>query len=50
MLEMPQGLSVAALEAIKALELRTLAVDGGRLKLEWGTLARRDVEQTNDLL
>ena len=39
-----------ALEAIKGLEGRTLAVDGGRLKLEWGTLARRDIEQTNDLL
>ena len=50
MLELSKGLSVGAMEAIKALEHRTLAVDGGRLKLEWGTLAHRKIEQTNDLL
>ena len=49
-LELSRGLSVVAMEAIEALEHRTVAVDGGRLKLEWGTLARRELEQANDLL
>jgi ribosomal protein S18 acetylase RimI-like enzyme len=49
-LELPQGLSATALGAIAALESRTIAIDGGRLKLEWGTLSRRSVEETNDLL
>jgi hypothetical protein len=48
MLELPQGLSDVAMDAIAALEHRTLAVDGGRLKLEWGTLARRPTDQTNE--
>lgn len=47
MLELARGLSPHALREVAKLEQRTLAVDGGRLKLEWGVLnarAGRDVE------
>jgi ribosomal protein S18 acetylase RimI-like enzyme len=49
-LERSRGLSEPALAAIAALEARTVAADGGRLKLEWGVLRRRDPESVNDLL
>jgi ribosomal protein S18 acetylase RimI-like enzyme len=50
MIEVPHGLSTTVLDAISALERRTVAHDGGRLKLEWGTLTNRSAEQQNDLL
>ncbi len=50
MIEVPHGLPTIALDAIAELELRTVAHDGGRLKLEWPTLARRPVEEQNDVL
>jgi ribosomal protein S18 acetylase RimI-like enzyme len=49
-LELSSGLSPQALDAIASLERRTIAVDGGRLKLEWGTLRSRSDVQVNDLL
>jgi GNAT superfamily N-acetyltransferase len=49
-LELSQGLSAPTLDAIAALERRTVAADGGRLKLEWGTLSRRSSDETNDVL
>lgn len=50
MLERSRGLSPAALTAIADLERRVVAVDGGRLKLEWNTLRNRPDHQVNDLL
>lgn len=50
MLEAARGLSADALTAIADLERRTIAVDGGRLKLEWGTLRRRSGESAEDFL
>ncbi len=50
MIEQAQGLNTAALEAIASLERRCLAVDGGRLKLEWGTLRSRKAGEVRDLL
>jgi ribosomal protein S18 acetylase RimI-like enzyme len=50
MIEVPHGLSATVLDAISALERRTVAHDGGRLKLEWATLTNRSAEQQNDLL
>lgn len=49
-LERSLGLSDHARDAIAALESRCTEVDGGRLKLEWGVLARRDPSVVNDLL
>jgi ribosomal protein S18 acetylase RimI-like enzyme len=49
-LEQSQGLSTMQLDAIGELERRAVAVDGGRLKLEWGTLRLRPTDQVNDLL
>jgi ribosomal protein S18 acetylase RimI-like enzyme len=49
-LELSQGLPVTAFEAVRALEHRVIAVDGGRLKLEWGTLSHRPIDEVNDLL
>jgi ribosomal protein S18 acetylase RimI-like enzyme len=49
-LERAAGLSQEALDAIAELERRVIAADGGRLKLEWGTLRRRSGEQVEDLL
>jgi ribosomal protein S18 acetylase RimI-like enzyme len=43
-------LDAAALAAVADLERRVVAVDGGRLKLEYGVLRHRDGERTNDLL
>ena len=50
MLERSHGLTDAALEAIEDLERRVLVADGGRLKLEWGTLRSRRPTEVRDLL
>jgi ribosomal protein S18 acetylase RimI-like enzyme len=50
MLEQSYGLTDTALEAIAGLERRVVATDGGRLKLEWGTLRRRPADAVRDLL
>jgi len=47
---MSLGLSERSLSALSALEKRTVAADGGRLKLEWGTLRTRPGQQVDDLL
>jgi ribosomal protein S18 acetylase RimI-like enzyme len=49
-LEYAKGLSASALQAIAELERRTIAADGGRLKLEWTSLRSRPTDQVNDLL
>jgi ribosomal protein S18 acetylase RimI-like enzyme len=49
-LELSLGLSDSARAAIAELERSTLAVDGGRLKLEWGTLRARSGDTVEDLL
>ncbi|HEX8496079.1 MAG TPA: GNAT family N-acetyltransferase [Actinomycetales bacterium] len=50
MLELSPGLDDRALAAIATLEREVLEADGGRLKLEWGTLRSRRPEEVNDLL
>src|SRR5579864_8716204 len=50
MLEPAAGLSAQALSAIADLERRVIEADGGRLKLEWGTLRRRAGDRVEDLL
>lgn len=50
MLELAAGLSSRALEAIAELERRVIEADGGRLKLEWGSLRRRSGERVDDML
>lgn len=48
MLELTRGLSPTGLKAVAELERRTVATDGGRLKLEWGALntgGGRDVQE-----
>jgi ribosomal protein S18 acetylase RimI-like enzyme len=49
-LQLARGLSPADLQAIADLEARTVAADGGRLKLEWGSLRSRTGETVEDLL
>ena len=49
-LQRAQGLTSAELEAVAELEARVLAVDGGRLKLEWNTLRGRPGTAVEDLL
>jgi ribosomal protein S18 acetylase RimI-like enzyme len=49
-IEIAHGLSADALDEIALLEQRCLAADGGRLKLEWGTLRSRPVDKSNDVL
>jgi ribosomal protein S18 acetylase RimI-like enzyme len=49
-LELARGLSAAQLAAIADLERRTVAADGGRLKLEWPTLHDRPTGQVQDVL
>ncbi|WP_375483770.1 GNAT family N-acetyltransferase [uncultured Jatrophihabitans sp.] len=44
------GLSDQALAEIADLERRVVAADGGRLKLEWGTLRARHEDAVNDVL
>lgn len=50
MLELVRGLSAESLTSLAELERSVLAVDGGRLKLEWGTLQSRSGERVEDLL
>lgn len=50
MLEVSRGLSPRVLEEIAKLEQRTVSVDGGRLKLEWGVLRSRSADEINDVL
>jgi ribosomal protein S18 acetylase RimI-like enzyme len=50
MLDQAHGLTDQALEAIAGLERRVVAADGGRLKLEWGTLRKRPADEVRDLL
>ena len=50
MLELSRGLSPRAWQALGDLEARTLRVDGGRLKLEWGVLHARTGQHVEDLL
>ncbi len=50
MIEQARGLNQAALEAIAGLERRSVAADGGRLKLEWGALRTRPADAVRDLL
>lgn len=45
-----RGLSPRDLRALSDLERRTVEVDGGRLKLEWGVLRSRAGRQVEDLL
>ena len=50
MLERARGLSPHALRALAELERQVVEADGGRLKLEWGTLEARSGSQVEDLL
>jgi len=50
MLELARGLSARDLRSLSALEARTVAVDGGRLKLEWGVLNARGGREVEDFL
>lgn len=50
MLTASPGLDATALAAIRDLERRVVTADGGRLKLEYGTLEARDPDVVNDLL
>lgn len=50
MLEPACGLSDRAVRALTDLEQRTVAHDGGRLKLEWGVLRARRGQDVEDLL
>lgn len=50
MLEQAAGLPPRTLEAIADLERRVVEADGGRLKLEWGTLRGRSGDRVEDLL
>lgn len=49
MLELATGLSSQALQAIAGLEQEVIAADGGRLKLEWGTLRSRKGNRVEDV-
>jgi ribosomal protein S18 acetylase RimI-like enzyme len=49
-LSTPCGLTNDDLAAIKDLERRVIAHDGGRLKLEWGVLRGRSGKRVDDLL
>lgn len=48
--ELCAGLSEDQRAAIASLEARTVAADGGRLKLEWGVLTGRPNDRTQDVL
>lgn len=50
MLTASRGLDARSLAAIRILEAEVVTFDGGRLKLEYGTLESRDPEVVNDLL
>jgi len=49
-LDFARGLSPRVVRALADLERRTVAVDGGRLKLEWGVLGDRTGHQVEDIL
>jgi len=49
-LELARGLSSHELDAVAKLEARTVQVDGGRLKLEWGVLSARTGRDVEDVL
>jgi ribosomal protein S18 acetylase RimI-like enzyme len=49
-LELAAGLSSRALQAIAELEQRVIEADGGRLKLEWGSLRGRRGDRVEDVL
>jgi len=49
-MELVSRLTAAQLDAVADLERRVVQADGGRLKLEWGTLRSRGGERTEDLL
>jgi ribosomal protein S18 acetylase RimI-like enzyme len=48
--QLAAGLSPRALQAIAELEQRVTGADGGRLKLEWGTLRGRKGDRVEDVL
>ena len=50
MIDLTCGLDPRAFDAIAALEARTVAADGGRLKLEWGALRARAGDRVDDVL
>ena len=50
MLTFARGLSPRDLRAVADLEARTVQVDGGRLKLEWGVLKGRTGRDVEDIL
>lgn len=50
MLELAAGLSSQALQAIAELEQSVIEADGGRLKLEWAALRRRNGDRVEDAL
>jgi ribosomal protein S18 acetylase RimI-like enzyme len=50
MVNLSAGLSPTALNAITELERRVVAVDGGRLKLEWNALRHRSGRDVEDVL
>jgi len=49
-LKLTRGLSAGALRAVADLERRTVAADGGRLKLEWHVLSSRSGSDVEDVL
>jgi len=49
-LELARDLGPVHLDAIAGLERRVVAADGGRLKLEWGTLRSRPGTRVDDVL
>jgi ribosomal protein S18 acetylase RimI-like enzyme len=49
-LDLAHGLSPRTLAELAELERRTVAADGGRLKLEWATLRGRTGERVEDVL
>ncbi|HEY8821048.1 MAG TPA: GNAT family N-acetyltransferase [Dermatophilaceae bacterium] len=50
MLKVARGLSSRELRAIAQLEARTVEIDSGRLKLEWGVLKARTSRDVGDIL
>jgi ribosomal protein S18 acetylase RimI-like enzyme len=45
-----RGLDADTLESVARLEAATVAADGGRLKLEWGALRSRPVDEVHDVV
>ena len=50
MIELARGLSPGDLRELAELEVRVLAADGGRLKLEWRVLRSRAGQDVEDVL